>query len=311
MNPSNQDRTTLIAEASALLLERDEARDKARMAARIEAWRARSADHAEIWESAERLWRATGGEAVRPVRRTSLRRLVRRTGLPLAGATAAASIVAGYVLIDARVEGRVRTGVGETRQVALADGSQVTLDAGAVVIPNPGPNRGATLSKGRAYFAVAHDRSRPFHIKADAVDVEVTGTGFSVGRSDGVVTVDLAEGSVAVHTAGRAERLSPGERLIVDRSGAIRREAVSPAVVGAWRFGELAVEDATVDEVIAALRPHFRGVILDPPPALARQRVTGVFSLKDPVAALDGAVSPFGARVERLSPWVLRTVVEK
>lgn len=55
MTSSSQERATLIAEASALLLERDDARDKARVSARIEAWRARSTDHAEVWSAAERL----------------------------------------------------------------------------------------------------------------------------------------------------------------------------------------------------------------------------------------------------------------
>jgi transmembrane sensor len=302
----------LIAEASAFLLARDRSLDRDAINREIDRWRALSPHHDAVWAAAGRVWLATGGDTapVSAVRAPAAAR--RRFNAPMTMSLMAVLIgILAYPVVNSLMDDSLRSAVGETRHVTLSDGSSVVMDAGSAVTPATGPVRGATLNGGKAFFAVAHDRTKPFHVLADAVDVEVTGTAFSVSRSRLGVDIELAEGSVLVHVGSRSERMKPGERLRIDRGGAVHRDAVSPAAIGAWRYGELAVEDATVQEVVEALRPHFRGVILNPPAALAGQRVTGVFRLDDPEAALDAALTPFGAKAEAVSPWVLRLSTKK
>lgn len=295
----------LRAEAARLLAGRL-THDRRRLERDIRRWRARSEDHARIWVTAERLWRATGGDPV-PAR---TRAAPRRTLMAAAGATAVAA-VALVVLVPVLTSrtADIRTGVGELRQQRLTDGSLVDLDARSTVDVSQG-DRDVVLKKGRAYFAVAKDPSRPFHVRADAVDVEVTGTGFSVARTADGIEVALAEGSVRVHAGGRTEVLRPGQRLRIPRAGAPRRETVAVDAVGAWRGGQLIVENALIGDVVDQLRPHLKGLVLAPPAALAAQRVSGVFDLRDPETALASAVAPFGGVVGHPLPGIT-TVVEK
>ena len=297
----------LRAEAARLLAGRVDG-DRQRLERDIRRWRMRSQDHARVWETAERLWRATGGDAVLAHRPAP----PRRTAWVVTGATALAVTVALAIASPALLHrsGDIRTGVGELRQQRLADGSLVDLDARSALDVAEGPGRGAVLRKGRAYFAVAKDPARPFHVRADAVDVEVTGTGFSVARRADGIEVALAEGAVRVHAGGRTQALQPGQRLRVSSSGAMTLGEVAIDAVGAWRDGQLIVENTRIDEVVDQLRPHLKGLVMAPPASLAAQRVSGVFDLRDPQAALASAVAPFGGAVDHPLPGIT-TIVEK
>lgn len=298
----------LRAEAASLLARRING-DRRRLERDIRHWRMRSEDHARVWDTAERLWRATGGDAVQAQARPPLRRTTWAAG----GATATMAVVAlifvGPILQERA--GDLRTGVGELRQQRLADGSLVDLDARSAVDLAKGPDRGVVLRKGRAYFAVAKDPSRPFHVQADGVDVEVTGTGFSVAKRADGIEVALAEGAVRVHAAGRRTQiLRPGQRLRIPASGSMALDEVAIDAVGAWRGGQLIVENARIDEVVDQLRPHIKGLVMAPPARLAAQRVTGVFDLRDPKTALASAVAPFGGAIDHPLPGVT-AIVEK
>jgi transmembrane sensor len=67
------------------------------------------------------------------------------------------------------------------------------------------------------------------------------------------------------------------------------------------------VDGATVSEVIAELRRYDSGWIVVTDGNLLRQRVTGLYDLRDPVEALRVLVGPFGTQVRSISP--LLTVV--
>ena len=104
------------------------------------------------------------------------------------------------------------TGVGERRMVALADGSELSLDADTrVEVRYRKDRRELWLRKGRAKFAVAKDPLRPFTVAAAGKVVVATGTEFSVELLRKQMRVVLYEGSVAVApaTSGRRSHLLP------------------------------------------------------------------------------------------------------
>ncbi|MGH6978378.1 MAG: hypothetical protein ACRED4_03670, partial [Brevundimonas sp.] len=76
-------------------------------------------------------------------------------------------------------------------------------------------------------------------------------------------------------------------------------------LIGAWRDGRLAVQDRPVTEVVEALRPWHRGVILVPPGALAGRRVTGIYDLRDTARAMTALTKAHGGRVTQVTPWLL------
>lgn len=102
------------------------------------------------------------------------------------------------------------------RLVSLSDGTQIRLNSNSTVnIPLYFSNdeRVVTLN-GEAWFDVAKDESRPFHIQAGEASIHVLGTEFNVkmDETSGNVEVAVAEGKVSLNkkkeTNGRAAILT-------------------------------------------------------------------------------------------------------
>lgn len=309
------------------LLQMQAAPDDAALRRGLEDWLAEDEAHVEAYRRAEETWRLTGyatpafvaprkdrepapgrGESRAPSgagRSRPGRRQVAVAGL------LAACLALVVALPDAAIRLRAdhATGVGEVRTIGLTDGSTVTLNAGSTVATRlTGIGRAVTLLDGQAYFEVAADRRRPFTVAAGGVTVTVTGTAFDVRRGEGTVTVAVGDGRVEVATAGGARHvvLRPGERAtFAGPDAAPVRDRVPLSHIAAWRTGRLIVERVTVAEAIARIRPHHRGVILATNEELLRRRVSGVYDLRHPEAALRAAVQPHGGVVRRFSPWLL------
>jgi len=277
------------------------------LAAERDRWLAADPAHARAYARAERVWRLTG--ELPPARPLPRARRGLRLGLAAAAAVAACLLAVAAPTLRLHLEADHLTDAGARRTVTLADGSAVELDAGsAVAVRYTGAARGVDLLRGAAFFRVLPNAERPFRVVAGEVSVTVTGTAFEVERSADAVAVAVESGSVrvgfAVAGAAREAALRPGERLTVGRGGATLA-APGPGRVASWRSGRLAVDGATVAEVTAAVRRHHAGVIVLADAALAQRRVTGIFDLADPAAALAAAVQPHAGRVRVLTPWVL------
>lgn len=105
-------------------------------------------------------------------------------------------------------------------RVVLPDGSVVWLNAMSKLdFPTAftGDSRKVTLS-GEGYFEVAKDKSRPFHVNVDGMDVEVTGTQFNINayKNETVVRSTLFEGGIKVTKGEISFKLKPGQQLRVD-----------------------------------------------------------------------------------------------
>jgi tetratricopeptide (TPR) repeat protein len=104
--------------------------------------------------------------------------------------------------------------------VQLEDGSRVALAPRAQLrlVKNGKHEVLLELRAGKASFAVAHDRSRPFKIDAGIAEVRVVGTRFELSRSrepnGEQLSVSVSEGVVEVQRTGQSDvqRLHAGER---------------------------------------------------------------------------------------------------
>ncbi len=116
---------------------------------------------------------------------------------------------------------QLATKMGEIRQFRLADGSVATLDTDSLLLVRFNQKqRDLTLVKGRARFAVAHER-RPFIVATGGGSVTAVGTVFDVAMLDqGQIDVRLIKGVVDVNMRGAARashqvrRLAAGEGLL-------------------------------------------------------------------------------------------------
>lgn len=270
---------------------------------RLDAWLAASARHRRAFAEAQAVWDATGGLAVdrsawpKPARR----RPRRWPALAAAVALGVLAALGGPPALE-RLRHDYVAGTAERLSAELPDGSRLQLDARSVAdFAEGGEARTLTLHRGGLYVDVTADAARPFRVEAGDTRVTVTGTRFAVRRVAGETHVAVAEGDVHVaREAGRVMRLGAGQA-----SAGGRPEAVSPERVAAWRRGQLVLRDATVGEAVARIGHYHRGLIHFGDDALARRRVSGIFDLDDPQAALAAVLAPHGGEVIPLSPWLL------
>ncbi|MDI4665503.1 FecR family protein [Xanthobacter autotrophicus] len=227
-------------------------------------------------------------------------RAVSRRGLFLGAAGAAAAVAAGVAIgLPGWFDGDFRTGVGEQRQLNLADGSRVELDADSALSLQFTPQaRQLSLLRGRAFFDVAPDPARPFSVTAADGVTTAAGTQFSVHRWSKEVTVTVSQNAVAIRAgeaaalqlrAGEAAalQLRAGEAVSYDASGFGEMEQVSDAQATAWRRGKLIFEDRPLRQVIADVNRYRRGSIMVTDSNLLRLRVSGIFDIRQPDGVLE------------------------
>ncbi|WIO73980.1 FecR domain-containing protein [Porticoccaceae bacterium LTM1] len=95
---------------------------------------------------------------------------------------------------------RYVTRIGEQKDVKLADGSEVTLNTGTLMLVEMTESgRRVILERGEAYFDVAKDSDRPFTVEMERQAVTVLGTQFNIRVTPEQFTLALVEGSVALH----------------------------------------------------------------------------------------------------------------
>lgn len=293
-----------------------------------EAWRTSDPAHAVAWRQAERAWRAvafaTPAEATadepgmlhvpllaHPTRRRASRWAMAALSLL---AVLVLSLYAPSLIMNFAADHV--TAIAEHRSIGLQDGSVVELGAASALDVEFGETRRlVTLLAGEAFFDVKSGDARPFTVQAGDVSVVVTGTAFNVRLDEEAVAVAVEHGSVEVtlsrHAPGTKipvlRPLRAGDQLVVRSDGSVEQTAVPVAEMGSWRRHRMFVDGATVSEVIAELRRYDSGWIVVTDGNLLRQRVTGLYDLRDPVEALRVLVGPFGTQVRSISP--LLTVV--
>lgn len=249
----------------------------------LEAWLAADPANLDAYERAEMLWSDIEAEraavlqalpaeppTAEVVDLASRRRIARapmRRGFDWRAAAAAAVVlVAGGTAFFA-VQPRstaYETAKGQSRDVALADGSKLALNSGSKIsVRFDSKARRVEMGDAEVAFDVAKDPARPFLIAAGDQQVRVVGTKFNILRHGGTVTVTVSRGVVEVRDAAGADgparaRLTPGMQLIhrEGSSDSIVR-TVDPADAFAWRQGRLVYRDAPLSAVADDLNRYF------------------------------------------------------
>ncbi|WP_230482952.1 FecR family protein [Sphingomonas sp. Leaf21] len=196
------------------------------------------------------------------------------------GVAAAVAAISAPTLLhhgpDMRVE---QTRPGETREIALGDGTRIDLAGGSRLRYDRNDHRVATLEDGQALFHVRHDAAAPFELHSGSVVIRDMGTVFDVRRSGGNLDVAVAEGAVTLVSPGQAVGLTAGQGVRLDEGQRrLRRIAVDPATVGGWRGGLLDFESETVGAIAARLQSAY-GVRVAVEGPLVDRSVTGVVRL--------------------------------
>lgn len=207
----------------------------------------------------------------------------RRYGVMAALAAGVAALVLVPVLRPQAGES-YETALGHSRTIALADGSRIALAPGSALrVRMDGSNREVTLTRGEAFFQIAHDAKRPFVVHAAETLIRDVGTSFDVNLTRETVRVAVREGQVDVHRAGSAPRsLRGGQALQLARApGAVPLPSAvvptSPDNPGAWRTGRLTFDDVRLADLAADANRYYPGGIRLTDPAVGDLRVTASF----------------------------------
>ncbi len=198
-------------------------------------------------------------------------------------------------------------GIGEIAPLTLADHSRVVLNTqGAMAVRFTPAERRIRLLRGEAWFEISPADPRPFLVETPGGIVRVTGTSFNLRIADGGTVVSLVEGRVELRPAD-AGAGGPPVLLAPGREAVLSAAAVSPAIafdriaVTAWQRGQFVFYNATLSNVVATLNRYRPGHILVLDAALNDLTVSGVFSTRDPDAALEAIGKTLPVRVNRLS----------
>jgi transmembrane sensor len=217
----------------------------------------------------------------------------RRTILQVGGAIAATALIGVATTWEVlRHRGRFSTGKGETKVVALKDGSVVTLNTASEIWVNYSDElRSVELIRGEALFDVAKNKARPFVVGAGDTNVRVVGTSFTVRHFDATpVQVLVREGIVEVFkpAAGvKPIRISANTMAVAPLDDAdIAARPVPAAQIHramAWREGQIAFEGETLAQAAAEFSRYSDTRIVIEDPALAKEEIAGLFKATDPV----------------------------
>jgi transmembrane sensor len=224
-----------------------------------------------------------------------------RRKLMFAGAALAAGVVGVAILMMG--PHRYGTGLGEVRQVPLSDGSVVAINTQSTVEVAMHANvREVTLTRGEAWFRVAHDTKRPFIVSAGRIRVRAVGTAFSVRRRDEGADVTVSEGVVETWTIGEEERrvrIAAGAKAYVAEYEAPKVVQASADVARslAWREGQIVLEGETLDEAAAQFNRYNARKLLISDPSLAEEKLVGQFRATEPMTFADAVATTLGATV--------------
>jgi transmembrane sensor len=176
----------------------------------LQAWLDQSEAHRREYARAFALWQQLGQfkSASFPARQVAQRQRIkhlrrrRMYQVSIRTATAASLALMLAIAINDRLSTtNYRTGIGQQQTITLADGSELSLNTDTELqVKLSSDHRKVSLIRGEAYFAVAHDETRPFEVIAANGHIRDIGTRFNVYTKAENTLVTVTEGVVDIMT---------------------------------------------------------------------------------------------------------------
>lgn len=196
------------------------------------------------------------------------------------------------------------TALGALQVVHLADGSTATLGGDTTLrAALSRQQRNLYLTRGEAFFDVAHDRGRPFVVHADGYRVIAVGTRFDVLHDQDRLRVVVTRGLVRLQSTAdpsRVSELPPGSIALVDAGGvAVQHVPLEQAhEYLSWREGYVVFRDTPLAEALDAFNRYNADRIVIADASLDALRVGGRFKLDNGSGFLRLVQQAFPIRAE-------------
>jgi transmembrane sensor len=190
--------------------------------------------------------------------------------------------------------------------VRLAPHTRLTLTVGK-------HDRSSYLSRGRAFFQVAHDPARPFVVQTPVAVVTVLGTQFDVASDNGTSVVTVLDGTVTVSPT-HSDEMSPesaprepihlgaGEQIRMSSHGRSFLSCVDLAEEFAWAM-MIDFDGTPIGQAIEQFSQRSGMRLALENPRIARNSpLSGPFQLDDPKGFAQHAANKAGATVLLYGP---------
>jgi transmembrane sensor len=227
----------------------------------------------------------------------------------MAGSMAASVAAAAFVAAEYQQSYQrenYAAGIGQVREVVLADGSVVTLNTNSKMsVKFTKERREVHLLQGEALFDVAKNKKRPFVVVAGDMQVRAVGTSFTVSMLPShPIQVLVREGVVELNRVSKGRtvpvRVSANTQVLASRDVPIVAAEVSAAKIErdlAWQFGHLAFDNKTLQDAADEFA-RYSDVRIVVEPTVANRTVTGLFIANDPIGFAKAAAAVLKLRVD-------------
>ncbi|QXH50275.1 FecR domain-containing protein [Pseudomonas fakonensis] len=276
-------------------------------------WLDQHGDHQAAWLYVQRVGQrfaplqGEGAAAGRVLREQQARSFSRRSGLKSLLVLGASALVGWQAWRGAPLSGwtaDLATGIGETRQTRLADGSQLWLGAqSAIDLDFSALARVLHLRFGEILVETAQDPRRPFFVDTAQGRMQALGTRFAVCQQGDSTRLNVYAGAVEVCTALSGERriVQAGQQVDFN-ARAITAGGPAQSAGQSWIDRRLNAEAMPLAQLLQTLGRYRHGH-LGWHPSVAGLSVMGAFPLDDTDRALALLQAALPVRVQRLTPW--------
>jgi transmembrane sensor len=200
----------------------------------------------------------------------------------------------------------IDTRVGEIRSMQLADGSVAVVNSATRLrVAFTRAERHVEMTKGEAWFEVAHNKARPFVVASGPYRVQAVGTAFDVRREGEAARVVVTTGVVKIWSVDSdepARRVAAGEWAVLQPGKTIATRAMRPQASDqqlAWRERRIVLDNMTLGEAAAEFN-RYNVTRLEVAPQLVGRRVVGWFRIDDVDGFAASSAAMVGGRVERV-----------
>jgi len=199
------------------------------------------------------------------------------------------------------------TGVGDIREIVLADGSRLWLNTDSTVNVDYHPAlRRLQLITGEILIQTASDSQlskRPFVIDTEHGRLQALGTRFTVRLNQGETYLAVFEGAVKIRTESTrtSEVITAGWQTRFTQDGITESQPAERARQ-AWAQGILLADNMRLQDLVAELS-RYRSGHLGVAPEIANLRVMGTYPINDPDRTLAMLEEILPVRVRHILPW--------
>lgn len=229
---------------------------------------------------------------------------------------AVAVVAGGFVWRDYTRVDRAswETAMGARKVVQLPDGSTATLGSETDVrMAFSRDERDLELTRGEAFFDVAHDAARPFVVHANGYRVIAVGTRFDVRRDAGQLRVVVTRGLVrlqSAHDPAKPPAMLPAGSIatVADGDVAISRMTTDEATEAlSWRNGFVVFHRTPLAEAVREFNRYNTRQIVIADPSLDALRVGGNFRLDNSEAFVRLMQAVFPLKAEQRGGRIVLT----